>query len=190
LLAAERRFATAGFAGASVREIAADAGLKNQASLYHYFQDKAALYDAVLERGVQALLAIWREDAGPADAPSIDRVIDYLAEHPHLARLIQRAGIDDDGGADQRSGYARDAAVRILAPLYDEGVAMLAATTAWPKDELPHLAAGLYHLIFGYFASAPLLHAIIDEDPQSPAMLERQRRFLAAAIDRLLTPRS
>src|SRR5439155_7149757 len=36
--AAERRFAERGFAGVSMREIAAEAGLKNQASLYHHFR--------------------------------------------------------------------------------------------------------------------------------------------------------
>ena len=39
--AAERRFAEYGFAGVSVREIAADAGLKNQASLYYHFARQA-----------------------------------------------------------------------------------------------------------------------------------------------------
>ena len=38
--AAERRFAERGFDGVSVREIATDAGLKNQASLYHHFKNK------------------------------------------------------------------------------------------------------------------------------------------------------
>ena len=51
--AAEARFAERGFAGVSVREIAGDVGLKNQASLYHHFKSKRALYEAVLARGVE-----------------------------------------------------------------------------------------------------------------------------------------
>src|SRR5439155_1143503 len=49
--AAERCFAERGFAGVSTREIAAEAGLRNQASLYHHFTDKRALYEAALARG-------------------------------------------------------------------------------------------------------------------------------------------
>ena len=54
---AERRFAERGFAAVSMREIAAEAGLKNQASLYHYFKNKRALYEAVLTRSVEPILA-------------------------------------------------------------------------------------------------------------------------------------
>src|SRR5215467_5715978 len=56
--AAERRFAERGFAGVSMREIAADADLRNQASLYHHFRDKRALYEAVLARGITPIIAL------------------------------------------------------------------------------------------------------------------------------------
>src|SRR5437773_7772671 len=56
--AAEARFAERGFAGVAVREIAADAGLKNQASLYHHFKNKRAIYEAVLARGIEPLIAL------------------------------------------------------------------------------------------------------------------------------------
>jgi hypothetical protein len=51
---------------------------------------------------------------------------------------------------------------------------------------MPHLAAGLYHLIFGYFANAALLEAVVMENPLSVEAVERQRRFLKAAVSRLL----
>src|ERR1700690_2496175 len=67
--AAERRFAERGFAGVSVREIAADAGLKNQASLYHHFKNKRAIYEAVLSRGLAPLITVVAESGQvPADA--------------------------------------------------------------------------------------------------------------------------
>src|SRR5215471_4601437 len=87
--AAGRRFAERGFAGVSVREIAADAGLKNQASLYHHFRDKRALYEAVVARGVEPIVSMVAQSrADPAregdDMFFIDRLVDYLAAHPHL----------------------------------------------------------------------------------------------------------
>src|SRR5207247_2564876 len=89
--AAERRFAERGFAGVSVREIAAEAGLKNQASLYHHFRDKRALYEAVLARGITPIIALVAE-GGKSEATDgaetvIDRLLDYLEEHPGLPRL-------------------------------------------------------------------------------------------------------
>src|SRR5438552_12221947 len=98
--AAERCFADRGFAGVSMREIAAEAGLRNQASLYHHFTDKRALYEAALARGVAPIVALMEESGGgwldPAQAErNVDRLLDYLIEHPHLPRLLQRAGLHD-----------------------------------------------------------------------------------------------
>src|SRR5881628_2456555 len=86
--AAERCFAERGFAGVSMREIAAEAGLRNQASLYHHFADKRALYEAALARGVAPIVALMEESGDwldPAEVErNVDRLLDYLAAHPHL----------------------------------------------------------------------------------------------------------
>src|SRR5216110_3572865 len=96
--AAERCFAERGFAGVSTREIAAEAGLRNQASLYHHFRHKRALYEAVLSRGIAPIIALVAESGkrGPGGErgrlePAVveavlDRLLDYLEEHPHLPR--------------------------------------------------------------------------------------------------------
>jgi AcrR family transcriptional regulator len=180
--AAERRFAERGFAGVSVREIAGDAGLKNQASLYHHFKNKKALYEAVLQRGLEPLIAMVSESntAGDAADPGIERVVDYLASRPYLPRLIQRAGLDD-------SKSLRGTVSKLLSPLYTNGLRVLAlGSGSWPPSEVPHLAAGLYHLIFGYFANAALLETVLLDDPRSPEALQRQAHFLKTAVARLL----
>jgi TetR/AcrR family transcriptional regulator len=202
--AAERRFAERGFAGVSMRELAAEAGLRNQASLYNHFRNKRALYEAVLARGVDPIVAVIAASgnvpraahggaarvgstAGGGNAPAagnpgafVDLLLDYLVEHPHLPRLIQRAALDD-------SRYLRSALTRLLRPLYAQGIRVLAAAEGpWQEAELPHLAAGLYQLIFGYFASAKLLETVVDGDPLSPAAIARQRRFVKAAVAQLL----
>ena len=179
--AAERLFAERGFAGVSMRDIVAETPLKNQASLYHHFQNKEALYQAVLSRGVDNIVALLPEGADSADiGTNIDRLLDYLAAHPHLARLIQRAALDD-------SEHLESAVTRLLRPIYSRGRRALAgADRVWAPEEVPHLAAGLYHLIFGYFANAALLQAVVMDDPLSPEAVERQRRFLKTAVARLL----
>ncbi len=185
---AEARFAENGFAGVSVREIAADVGLKNQASLYHHFKNKRALYEAVLARGVEAIVTLLSSAPAPANGTSpadvlevtLGRIIDYLVAHPHLPRLIQRAGLDD-------TKYMRSTVTHVLRPLYQQGVEIMAASnTMFSRDELPQVGAGLYHLIFGYFANAKLVEAVIQDDPLTTASVARQRRFVMAAVAMLL----
>jgi hypothetical protein len=60
------------------------------------------------------------------------------------------------------------------------------AGTRWSAAELPHLAAGCYHLIFGYFANHELLAMVTKDDPLSAAAIAGQRRFMKAAVAELL----
>ena len=184
--AGERCFADRGFTGVSVREIAAAAGLKNQASLYHHFRDKRDLYEAVLERGVTPIVALVTGAATGPPGGSVDTVLDpllgYLEEHPHLPRLIQRAGLDD-------ARHLRSTLARFLGPLYAQGVRALEGSGQWEPADLPHVAAGLYHLIFGYFASVALFELVSAQDLRRPAAVARQRRFLKAAVAQLLDGR-
>ena len=182
--AAERRFAERGFAAVSVREISTEAGLRNQASLYHHFRHKRALYEAVLARGIEPILALVSESAEDAEREGygeafVDRLVVYLADHPHLPRLIQRAALED-------RRYLPSAIPRLLRPLYQQGVNVLAERGgSWKPADLPHLATALYLLIFGYFASAALFEAVTQQDPCSEVAVHRQRQFLKAALAKL-----
>jgi AcrR family transcriptional regulator len=182
--AAERRFAERGFAAVSVREISTEAGLRNQASLYHHFRHKRALYEAVLARGIEPILALVSESAEDAEREGygeafVDRLVVYLANHPHLPRLIQRAALED-------RRYLPSAIPRLLRPLYQQGVNVLAERGgSWKPADLPHLATALYLLIFGYFASAALFEAVTQQDPRSQVAVHRQRQFLKAALAKL-----
>jgi AcrR family transcriptional regulator len=182
--AAERRFAERGFAAVSVREISTEAGLRNQASLYHHFRHKRALYEAVLARGIEPILALVSESAEDAEREGygehfVDRLVVYLADHPHLPRLIQRAALED-------RRYLPSAIPRLLRPLYQQGVNVLAERGgSWQPADLPHLATALYLLIFGYFASAALFEAVTQQDPRSQVAVHRQRQFLKAALAKL-----
>jgi len=190
--AAERRFAERGFAAVSVREIAAEAGLKNQASLYTHFRNKRALYEATIARGLEPFTALFNTGDGDIAATSsrslqpdrvaafLNRLLDHLAAHPHVPRLIQRAGLDD-------APMLRRIVARLLQPVYTQGMRILAGLDGlWEPADLPQLAAGLYHLIFGYFANVPLMAAVTQKDPRSPAAMARQRRFLEQAVTGLL----
>ena len=167
-----------------MREIASDAGLRNQASLYHHFRHKRALYEAVLTRGIEPILGLLAE-AASAPGPEgygeafVDRLVVYLAEHPHLPRLIQRAILED-------RRYLPSALPRLLKPLYEQGLRVLAERGgSWQEADLPHLASALYLLIFGYFGSAALFEAVTQQDPRSAEAVQGQRRFLKIALAKL-----
>ena len=191
--AAEKCFAERGYACVAMREITAEAGLKNPGSLYHYFRGKRALYEAVLARGLDPIVALVAasgqaiSEAGGVPAlrrgaidTVLDRLLDYLAEHPHLPRLIERAGLDE-------SRDVHGALSELLNPLYAKGLRVLASLAGgWNEADVPHLATGIYHLIFGYFADAGLLEGLLQREPFSPAAMAHQRRFIKAAVARLL----
>ena len=174
-------FAERGYAGVSMRDIAAGAGLRNQASLYHHFSSKRALYEAVLAHDLAPVLAIVARapEAGPSAALA-DELIRHLARRPHLPRLIQRLGIDD-------ARHLPKAIAELLRPLYRQGLELLQdADTGWEPADLPHVALAMYLLIFGWFANAPLVESVLAIDPADPAAVARQRAFVREAVMRLL----
>jgi len=76
--AAARLFSTKGLANVSVREIAAEAGLK-KASFYYYFASKDAIIDAMIEGLLDPALATQKR-LGKADLSDAARLYLYLRE--------------------------------------------------------------------------------------------------------------
>jgi len=189
--AAERLFSARGVDGVAVRDLARELGL-TASSLYNHFPGKQALYEAVLERGlrpiVELVAASWHAELERESiARTVDQLVAHLAEHPNLARLIQRALLEETGNVQALLG-------RWLGPLYREGVGVVgqAATSAgWLPEEVPHLALGLFGMVFAYFVNGAALQrsGTWGGDAFAPPALATQRRFLEKAIYRLLGPR-
>jgi AcrR family transcriptional regulator len=191
--AAERLFSSHGVDGVAVRDLARELGL-TASSLYNHFPGKQALYEAVLERGLRPIVeltqASWAQGEVRRDtvAATVDALVTHLAHHPHLARLMQRALLEE-------TSTVQDLIARWLSPLYREGVAIIsraAASSGWAGDEVPHLTLGLFGLVFSYFVNTGGLRRLEawGADPVEPGALEVQRRFLEKAIFRLLGPRA
>ena len=92
-------FADAGFAGASVRDIARKARIR-VSSLYHYFPSKDALYLAVEERIAQqvreiTLASVTRGgDLRAMARDSVGRLFDFYLARPAYVRLGYRFHLD------------------------------------------------------------------------------------------------
>ncbi len=190
---AEQMFAARGVDGVAVRDLAREMNL-TAPSLYNHFPSKQALYDAVLERGLRPIVEIIAEAWHPGALrpeqmrETVDRLIDHLATHPHLARLLQRALLEE-------SGNIQALMARWLSPLYRQGLAVIQATAdnaGWEAQELPHLALGLFGMVFAYFTNAAALQSLASwpGGPMSARALAAQRQFLEKALYRLLGPQA
>ncbi len=190
--AAERLFAARGVDGVAVRDLARELGI-TPSSLYNHFPGKQALYAAVLDRGLGPIAKLvaeaWRRGALRREdvRRTVDGLVPHFARHPHLARLLQRAMLEDSEAVRALMG-------RWLASLYTEGVGVIAnsaETAGWQPEEVPHLAIVLFGMVFGYFANAAAVARLgfWADDPLSPRALALQRRILEEAIFRLLGPR-
>jgi AcrR family transcriptional regulator len=189
--AAEVLFAERGVDGVAVRDLGRQLGL-TPSSLYNHFPGKQALYEAVLERGLAPFAALFDDTADGEVTPegvrrTVDVIVDHLAAHPHLARLLQRALIEE-------TTSVQDLVARWLHPLYERGTAAvrrLARDAEWDEREVPHLAIGLFAIVFAFFTNVPALRRMKGRRGEGYPVtaLENQKRFLAAAIYRLVGPR-
>jgi len=176
----EALFAKRGFAGTSVRDIARECGL-TAPSLYNHFDNKQALYDAVLERGVRPLLELLAQlPATGSSAPEkaeadmgvfIEAAMDHLARRPHLAGLFQHESLT--GGE-----YLAKIARTWVRPVLEEGLKRMEQEGGGTSDDDLSIIAAWVHLVIGHFTLAPMLREVFDHDPLSPEGLERQKRFL------------
>ncbi len=84
LAAAAQRFLDAGYVETSLRDLAADVGMK-AGSMYYHFESKDALLVAVLERGMTFMVEAFEEvaaDHPPAEnEPAEERLAAHVAAH-------------------------------------------------------------------------------------------------------------
>jgi AcrR family transcriptional regulator len=174
---AEALFAERGLAATSVRDIASAVGL-TAASLYNHFEGKEALYAAVLERGMRPLIDVLetlsnlttREDRTDASIPP---VVEHLAKHPNVARLIYHEAVT--GGA-----HLVPLARTWIQPILARALGEMKRETGqpWSEDEYRRVIAMWVQLIVGHFAVAPLMEELLGEDPLAPETVDRQIQFL------------
>lgn len=92
--AARDVFVAHGFTGARTSEIARGAGVP-QGLVFHYFENKEGLFDAVMEDALTPYFAGMLEMLQAADHPdlpllehSVRRYYEFLGAHPHVPRLL------------------------------------------------------------------------------------------------------
>lgn len=177
--AAEELFARDGYAATSLRDIAAATGIQ-QPGLYKYFSSKEDLYRSVYEHSLQPLLAVLDEGAAGEDRGSIlaltDRLIDHLAARPNIARLLIRACLLPPQKAD---AVAMEWLQRLVR--HGEAINARAGTVAEP-DRLALQILSVFHLVFGYFAAAPVTAAMAGKPIDDPRLIALHKELVAGFV--------
>ena len=187
LEAARELFLQRGFAGVSVRQLAASAGV-NPAMVKYYFDDKRGLYAAMLQEVIGPLAE--RIDAMMAapdgDSPDLPGFLgDYMrtvAAHPWLPALILRDVLAPDG--QFRTRFVADFAGRV-APRAAELARRGIQQGRMRKDLDPRLTViSMLSLGLWPFLAMPVLKEALKLQPDGKsveALIEHTVRLFAAA---------
>jgi AcrR family transcriptional regulator len=168
--AAGELFAARGYAATGMRELAASAGVST-GSLYHYFPDKRALFEQLVERTVEADLAELEEALGPLprSAPvRLDAFLKLVRKSEDTLQLQSAVLVEYARLARTEEGVSltpsRAAHVR-----YASALARLLGVSQGRADLVLHAVAGL------------LLQRFSDGGATPFAPLERQLRAFCAS---------
>jgi AcrR family transcriptional regulator len=189
---AEDLFATQGYDGTSLRQIADGAGIK-EPGLYNHFTGKQGLYEAVLHRGLnpmaEALSAHLNRGTGLRDYTDLPAVMtDLLLEHPQMAALFQQALQGDS------ASVGNQLVAKWLETLFSKGMRSLQEVGP-PGVDSPgeHNGAtlainviALFNMTTGYFLSQRAFDSMSTGDLKDPDNVARQKRLLHKVIRAML----
>ena len=185
---AEALFAERGFDGTALRDVAQGVGIRTP-SLYNHFPSKEALYAAVLERGVEPVLALLSDlvQSPQAERPDsravAQRVMAMLAERPNLPRLVVHEALA--GGP-----HLRPLLQKVVGPVLARAQQAVLATPGverWGPERVPYLVLAAYHMVVGHFAIAPFYRELAGQDLLEPEPLARWTAFLGDVFDLLFS---
>lgn len=188
--AAEDYFGRKGYAGTTLRDVADQVGIRIP-SLYNHFPNKAALYSAVLERGISPVLtllsrSIQGDETEPAEAmdpkTTVRAVMHWLALRPSLPRLIQYELL---AGGEQLAPLLSD----WLQPAMSQGLVMMKTTPGverWRSNEIPFLVMALFNIVVGHFTTSALTESLSPTPPLSEAGIEAAADLYGQLVEALL----
>jgi AcrR family transcriptional regulator len=189
--AAEALFAQRGYEGTTLRDVAAEVGLRTP-SLYNHFPNKESLYAAVLERGIRPVLDVMDEvvegrDRSERDVRQIvEKIMGLVGRRPNLPRLIQHETLS---GGRYLTPLLREWIQRTFARAY-EMVEASSAASRWAPDQFPLLVLAMYHVFVGYFAIAHVYKDLNGEDLLTQQALDQQTRFFGDLVAALFEEES
>lgn len=179
-------FATHGYAGVSMADIAHKAGLQ-KSSLFHHFPTKDQLYKEVMEGVLREMGDAVRASFGDETAPWVARLESSTVALARCfgadstrARLILREVLNDDG---ERAHLEQVVGViQAAADFFERG----AAAGAWPHQDFRQLVLSVAGIHCFYFAIPHVATSVAGGDPYAPAAVEQRVVVLVEHLRRLL----
>jgi AcrR family transcriptional regulator len=210
LAAAEVEFASKGFDGARLGNIARAAGVQ-QALIHHYFEDKVGLYRGVVVHAIGAMsLEGWsvlqrlgtsleRVDLREIIEAFYDPMMAFSLKHGKVLAILRHATTADPHGHGGRAEVDVDEIVRsTLAeksrPIFDAVVELLErlqqSGQVNPDVNPRHLCISAIAMIWAAVQDEAVVQALWPTDLRSPAFLDdRKREVCATILARVTMPR-
>jgi TetR/AcrR family transcriptional regulator len=185
---AEQEFARSGYSGAHLQCIAGQVGVQKTA-LYYYFPSKAALYEAVLARILEAFDQTATEAIarpGPPEA-RLERLLealnDLLAERRNYSQILIRIFVDRAPVPGDVLGPIIQRVVGRLLRFYREGIDAGRFAKLSPRHLFQTLlGAVVFHYATGSFGAAVLGVEDIFTSSAVAWRREEMRRFVLRAV--------
>ena len=180
---AENLFAARGYKATALGEIARAVGIRSP-SLYNHFRNKAAIYQAVLDRLIERFGAPLRELQ--EGEPTRERIRAWQAQlvrmhvdNPNLARLVQHEALNGGPGG-------RAITERLFRPLIATSTSAAGSgVRAGEAGErlVPWIVMGFNNIVMSYVTMAPLYRDLLGIEPLSAEATERQVEFITRLTD-------
>jgi len=187
--AAEECFGRRGYAGTTLRHVASHVGIRIP-SLYNHFPNKAALYSAVLERGISPVLTLLSQSIGDSEGAdkglgpkeTVRAVMQWLGLRPSLPRLVQYELL---AGGEQLAPLLAE----WLQPAMSQSLEVMEATPGverWRTDQIPFLVMALFNIVVGHFTTSALTENLSSVPPLSEEGLEAAADLYGQLVEALL----
>lgn len=186
--AAEAEFATKGYDGTRLRDVAVAVGV-HHALLHHYFGDKEGLFRAVLERALGNLSTQAYElmrstpDVRELVRRYVDVVVDYYAQNRALVQILHFAQLDTGSPAYAMCG---EIAQDMLLPLVEATVRTIerAQRHGSIRDDVdPRRMVAIAMGAAGYlFHEDAFFSMLLGRDVRAPDALEDHKRALVKLL--------
>jgi TetR/AcrR family transcriptional regulator len=191
LNAAVREFAQEGLSGARTDAIAKAAGV-NKALLYYYFEDKEALYGAVLDQVfsglLESVLPVFVRDLTPGEKilAYVGAHFDYIAGHPLYPRIVQGEMMRANRGNVSQVERIKKQYFYPLFTQIEKTLKQGIASGEFRAVHTQHFMQSMGAVIVMYFNSVAVMKLVTGIDPMAPNRIAERRAavldFISAAL--------
>ncbi len=193
LAAAEQIFAEKGYAGASTRDIAANAHV-NISSLHYHWASKETLYFAVFQNIYDRIVDLVRRSIpGPVHSAAVRPVVveeamgalfDFFADHPTVVKLLVRRLVEND---EMHADIEHD----VLVPAWNVFAAWAEEFSGrkWRGGDFQLFMLTVYSVLLTFLLDSRQFTTVLGDSVHTPKVRRRVRAHIIAMVKTLVEQR-